>query len=307
MFLRLFFLLFFMGCITPSLPSHDIPRHHRESLAPLKVSKPFYWTAETASSKAYFLGTIHLGVDAEELPDKIWADLQSSHLIFTEAKTEGSATTQKLLTLPSGQTIENYLNPEAIGELKRRYGNANFNQLRHFKPWGLYTGLLRAEIPTAHPIDREVEKRGTKLGIQLAYFETLELQTELLDKWFTPKEIEEALKHIDEDKKQLVEAIKAYRSGDELSVQRLALDAPKTLKSPEEKQRFFDEFLLQRNKRWMVKILECLREKGKICFFAVGVGHFYGKSGLIDLLKKENIPLARWSEYQDDFIEKLGK
>ena len=43
-----------------------------------------------------------------------------------------------------------------------------------------------------------------------------------------------------------------------------------------------DEFIVQRNKKWLPIIVD--KSKSKSCFIAVGAGHLGGKDGLISLL-----------------------
>jgi uncharacterized protein YbaP (TraB family) len=56
------------------------------------------------------------------------------------------------------------------------------------------------------------------------------------------------------------------------------------LNESDEASAFLDEFIVQRNKKWLPIIID--KSKNKSCFVAVGSGHLGGKDGLISLFQQ---------------------
>jgi uncharacterized protein len=145
---------------------------------------------------------------------------------------------------------------------------------------------LNAELMAKYPgvaMDIHLASFGKKQGKIITPLETMEQQFELLLNHHT----------VQEQAKQLVEAIKQKETGTTVQRDMLALYMAKDLYGlqklmegiPESVSGNMDYMLKDRNLTWM-KSLPTLMQTGSQ-FIAVGAGHLPGEFGLIELLRKE--------------------
>jgi uncharacterized protein YbaP (TraB family) len=86
------------------------------------------------------------------------------------------------------------------------------------------------------------------------------------------------INEFDEQKKEFVKMVHAYRQQDAGALYRYMMSSPDIAGSEE-------ALLFNRNRKW-VPVMEQAMQKEKI-FFAVGAGHLGGPQGLISLLREK--------------------
>jgi uncharacterized protein YbaP (TraB family) len=94
----------------------------------------------------------------------------------------------------------------------------------------------------------------------------------------------ESIGNYEKEDKQMQKLMKLYA---EQKVDKLI---PMIKKQSPEFMEFSDIFLYDRNKAWIPKIKNEIKDKK--CFIAVGAAHLFGEKGVIDLLQKEGYSLT---------------
>jgi uncharacterized protein YbaP (TraB family) len=69
------------------------------------VDQPFLWEVEGPGAPSHLLGTIHAGVDADELPDKVWERLADSELFVLESHPDSPWPTNATTPEPMDLTL----------------------------------------------------------------------------------------------------------------------------------------------------------------------------------------------------------
>ncbi len=155
----------------------------------------------------------------------------------------------------------------------------------HAKPFLLFQFILAMNLPThkkSH--EQELEKIAVTNEIQLLGLESVHEQLDIFNKIpFNDQMgmVFNELNNSDKNIKDFKIIQEAYRK-QKLNV---ICDFATKEKLEENTALFLDE----RNKKWIPKMKEMMKED--CVFFAVGAGHLCGENGLISLLKKEGFNL----------------
>lgn len=252
----------------------------------------FVWEATKNGERLTLLGTMHLGIEEEELAPVVWPRLESADVVIGEAdlSTLNRDLLRRFMVLPEGKSLETMLGKtdweRARSIIRKAYPHTNDENLRSMTPLALGTQLMMAAVknsakgdedPTLiKAVDAVIFEKAEQRGKTLRFFETLEEQLERLEKALTVNEIRRLLDETSAEEDAYLKLRDAYRKSDPHAIQMLIDELP-----VEQRNLLLDE----RNRNWMRK-LDTLKSRGHT-FIAVGAAHFGGPDSLLILLEKQ--------------------
>jgi uncharacterized protein YbaP (TraB family) len=259
--------------------------------APVEVRGPFLWRVEGKAGPSYLFGTIHAGVRSDrEVPEIVWRTLAESDSFTMEADITGAgpAELMKLAALPKGESLDRMLGKKDWARLLKMIGKGvPAKSLKPLAPWMVYSLVIQMLYPTPQPLDLALQDRARSLGKEMHYLEDWKFQVEVLAETMGVDDLRELLDDSSKVRDQFESMIAAYRSGDFERLSAIALDPESLAAHPERMKRMFDD----RNRVWVDALVPRLAA-GR-AFVAVGVGHFAGPVGLVELLRGRGLEVQR--------------
>ena len=272
------------------------------------VQKPFLWKVEGSSSTSYLFGTIHYPDErVTTLHPSVEQAFASSDYVYTEIPLDASDMLAQVSQLMLGgeQTLSDIVNPELLQRADELVKNINpalsIEPFLKFKPWALATSLplLEQQLknPGALPLDAQLYQRAGNAGKgtggietmqeQLSYFESLTQEEELKMLRDTIEFMEQA----DTQNESIAEEfIQNYLQGD---VEALGELLVKYVKEDEFSQQFLKKILHDRNIIMADRIFAKIKKNpSRSYFFAVGAGHYWGKTGVQNLLLEKGLQVT---------------
>ena len=255
------------------------------------------WTATKDGKTTYFLGTMHLGVDAEaRMPDIVWKDFGASRSFAMETDLTSPAALKMAddIERPAG-TLHDELGPTYWQKLVDALGPAVAKQVDGMKPFGPVTFLSMKGLPPTPPMDGVLRARAEREKKQLVFLEDAAIDEQVLEKWMDAKALKEMLDDLAETQQRQQEMLSAYLAGDDGKL--LALNDEERASSLKhgytaaEYDAELDDLLFNRNKSW-IPAIEKLHAAGG-GFVAVGCLHLLGPKSVLDLLKKDGFTVTR--------------
>lgn len=255
------------------------------------------WRVSSKENSIYLLGSVHLlkkgNYPLADVIDKAFEESEATAFEIDLAdmvKPEKQMVILQKAFLPPDQTLEGQLTKETYARLKKTAGAMQLNvaMLTRFQPWYVAVAvsmekLRRLGFLPENGVDRHYYNRAVKAGKQVVGLETVEDQLDMFAK-LTEKNQDDFLRQVLDDmdivEKQVAEIIKAWSTGDAEGVEKTLLRSFKD--HPEIKE----IVLTNRNKKWLVKVEQFLKEKKKY-FVVVGTAHVVGKDSLVDMLQKK--------------------
>jgi len=250
---------------------------------------PRIFEIERNGQISYLFGTIHTGLDFNELPLYIKKLVEESNTVVLETDLKGAdvlisqnfpmgekGSLRKVLTETEWTNLIAILSPLFKG---------NELTLERLNPTIALMLINSISFKkTNEPIDRTLELISINMNKNLLYFETVNFQIELLKQIFTIKELKLALNEDSSKNVELAEKIlKAYLNG---NIEELNLLMISNLGEKH------NEIVINRNLNWLSKFDSIFDQPG-IEFFAVGAGHLAGEYGLIKLLREKGYSLKQ--------------
>lgn len=285
--------LFFSGCTsTPTSPPIDQP------LVSQELKKPFFYKAHTSAHTLYLLGTIHLGVPADQLPPRVWQALQNADHLVVEVDLD--TIDQKLilarLLWPEGQSLQQKIGQESFDKLKTLLPQVPAMQLNRMRASAIAPMLIQSQIQIQDlPMDQALIAFGKRQHKNLIALERPEQQLEILNEIYNTETLREFLQS-DETSSlhqsigdEFNKLVTAYRSGDESMLMQLMLGDNKPMLQLTDRER--EVMLDQRNLDWLQQIKGFTPKE--TYFIAVGAGHLFEDYGLLHLLQKEGFEIQR--------------
>jgi uncharacterized protein YbaP (TraB family) len=279
---------------TPAAPPAD-----SWGTAPVRdpLKRVMMWEATKDGKTLYLLGTMHLGVDAEErLPDIVWKDFDRSPAFAMETDLTSAAAVkmQSDVKLAHG-TLHEELGSAYWKKLEDAITPAMAAQFDDMKPFVPLTVLSMKGLPSTPPMDGVLRARAERLHKQLVFLEDAATDEAILERWMDKKALIETLDDLPDGEKRQQEMLAAYLAGDDQRL--LALDAAERASAlahgytaaeydAEEKDLLYD-----RNASW-IPVLEKMAGVGG-GFVAVGALHLIGPGSVTDRLAKAGFVVTR--------------
>lgn len=275
----------------PSLVHADAPPQQET------IKNSLLWGVEGPNGYTYLLGTIHLGITAQEALDPIaWDKFYKSSTFAMEVDPLAMGHEQIFTAaqLPKNQTLDAILGSQKWEKLTHLIG-VDFPKeaLRRLRPWFVISLVISKLIPSKDDLamDRALFDIAQKEGKKLEFLEGGLEQVGFLDQALTFNDLSEVINDPDQVAKEQVAMGEAYRARD---LQALA----KTIfKEKKRKRRQFEILFYRRSKNWMPQIERYIQQGG--VFIAVGVGHLLEDKGLITLLQNKGYKISRVTQPTD--------
>ena len=261
------------------------------------------WKATSERGVIYLQGSVHL-LTAEDYPLdpalEAAYDQCNALVLETDIDSMKSAETQQMLLekarLPEGLTLEGVLIPEVYKQLAGELTAAGLppEACRIYKPWfvALNLMMLRLESMDMDPelgLDQYFHRKAVADKKQEIALESVEFQIGLFDILSEGNQnayIRYSLKELEQMDTLLDEMLAAWKKGKLDKLDALLRESFKEYPGLEER------FVTARNKAW-IKKLDDLVTPERTCLVVVGVAHFAGKEGLLELLKARGYRLEQ--------------
>ena len=254
-----------------------------------------YEVKKNGHQTSYLYGTIHFVPDSLFLFTKKLKKIisQSDEIIFEIVNMNDSQSLTGLLQQKDKNTFDLFSEKQKDsvllwGAQLIDLDTATFQRIYgQLKPINLIQlSSLKAFQEDAIAVDFELMKFADKEGITKSELETIAFQLSLFDQLPDPiirDMILNEMRKTNLDKQLEAKLYALYKNQD---IEGLAA----LINETDDLKAFSDEFLFNRNKKWLPIIIEKMLNKS--CFVAVGAGHLGGNSGLIQLLKQEGFSVT---------------
>ena len=253
------------------------------------------WKATSERGILYLQGSVHVLREADYPLDpaieQAYAQCEALVLEADINRMEAAETQQMLLEkarLPAGRTLEDELSTEVYSELagKLTAAGLSLEACQPYKPWFVTLNLmmLRLEAMKLDPdlgLDRYFHRKALADKKEEIALESVEFQIglfDLLSEGDQDAYILYSLKELEQLENLLDEMLAAWKAG---NLEKLDAMLSESFKDSRELEK---RFVTERNKAWAKKLDELVKPE-KPCMVVVGVAHFAGKEGLLELLK----------------------
>ncbi len=279
--------------------------------APAK-EKCFLWTVKSGKATVHMLGSIHFArADFYPLDPAIeQAFEKSDHLVLEINMTpEVEMKAQQLFAekglYQGNETLSSKMGEKTLKELKARLEARGMSLalLEKLKPWYLSVILVVLEykkhgFTPEMGIDKHFQMKALKSGKEILQLETLEGQVETLSFGDAEQQelfLYETVKKLDKVGELMAELAKAWKAGEG---EKMAETVEESLAEEPRLKPYYDKIFTERNGAMTEKINGYLKTD-KTYFVVVGSAHLVGKTGIVELLKKEKLTVQQ--------IEKTGE
>lgn len=263
----------------PAPPAPEVPE-----------TGPFLWevTGPAAAAPSYLFGTVHIGVSSGELPDPVWEALRGADVFVMEADVRAVDPLEmmRIGMLPEGESLKEMLGEQHWNTLVAALPNVPARALDRFQPW-MVTTMLTIDTSDPRMLDMELLQFAEGSGKELAFLESAEEQLTMLAGTADFDDLIELLADVESARADMRALIEAYRGGDLDAVTARIIDPEQLAEDPDA----LEDILFRRNRAWIPKLVPVL-ERGN-AFVAVGLGHYPGDQGVLDLLRREGFTVRR--------------
>ena len=254
---------------------------------------PLFFAVEKDGKTTYFLGTMHIGVDAaSRLPDSVWQKLDAAKTFAMETDLDSQSIDD--MKRKDG-SLHKDLGDEYWKKLLAALGPASGEQMDHMKPMVPAATLSMRGLPFTLPMDMVLSARAKNENKPIVFLEPAAKQVAILDKWMDVKALKMMLDELPEGEAHAKEMLNAYMEGDEKKIVAISDsekdDALKHGYTAAEYDQEMNEMLYNRNASW-IDALEKLHAAGG-GFVAVGAMHLLGPRSVLDLLGQKGYKVTR--------------
>jgi len=254
---------------------------------------PLFFSVEKDGKTTYFLGTMHIGIDAStRLPDLVWQKLDAAKAFAMETDLDSQNIDD--MKRKSG-SLHAELGDEYWKKLLEALGPASGPQMDHMKPMVPAATLSMRGLPFTLPMDMVLSARAKNENKPIVFLEPAATQVAILDKWMDVKALKMMLDELPEGEQHAKDMLNAYIEGDEKKIVAISdtekADSIKHGYTAAEYDQEMNELLYNRNASW-IDALEKLHANGG-GFVAVGAMHLLGKRSVLDLLGQKGYKVTR--------------
>ncbi|MBA3821915.1 MAG: TraB/GumN family protein [Deltaproteobacteria bacterium] len=258
------------------------------------IARPFLWSAEQDGKTTYFLGTMHLGVDAESrLPKLVWDKLDAAPTFAME--TDLSDPSLASIGQRKSGTLHEDLGPVYWKKLEDAITPAMAKAVDHMKPLIAATLLSLQHLPKTSPMDGVLHGRALNQKKQIVFLEAASEEVAILEKHMNLRTLKMMLDTADQSAAQTKEMLDAYLAGDADKIVSITEsqrgDAVAHGFTAAEYEQQMEDLLYKRNASWIAPIEKLHAGGGG--FVAVGAMHLVGKRSVLDMLEKRGFKITR--------------
>lgn len=241
---------------------------------------------------SYLYGTFHLLCpDDLQIKDKVKDAMGVSEQLVLELDFDDPSvmqTIQQNMAYSDGTTAKDYLNKseyELVAGFFRDSLQLPFERLHAIKPFFL-SSMTLIQFAGCQPVsfEQKLTSMAKQEGIDITGLETVQEQMGFIEDIpmkMQKKMLLENLQHYDSSRVMFHKMMDCYLREDLPGLNAISQESF----ADEEYVEFRENLLINRNKDWVPKIEQEVKEKA--CFIAVGAAHLPGKEGVIDLLRKK--------------------
>jgi uncharacterized protein YbaP (TraB family) len=256
---------------------------------------PLFWSIEKDGKTTYVLGTMHIGIDADDrLPGFVWNRFHTATTFAMEADLDDAAALDALK--PTSVSLRAQLGDFYWKKLETAVGPGMAKAFDHMPSMVPAAALSIRGLPMTEPMDKALAARASTEHKRLVFLEPAARQIALLIKWMDVKALKMMLDQTDSDAHAKA-TLAAYVTGDEARF--LAItdserdDALHHGYTAREYDDEMNELLYNRNASWIDEI-ERLHTAGG-GFIAVGALHLLGPHSVLALLRERGYQITRLS------------
>ena len=243
------------------------------------------------TGSSYLFGTIHIIPKKDFFfTESMKSAFESSKKLIMEVDLDVSFSDQlnlmQKMLLPEGKSISSYMTKQEYNTLitylkdSLKLSGMSLMVIRKMKPILSYSVILEEKIKNAKVYEMHFMKLAKKRKMKVVGLETLEEQISIIDHIPIESQVDMLLEmtHSNNIMQEYNEMVQLYISQEINMLYEYA-------KEDRELEKYTDKLLINRNRKWISKLANQLKEDA--CFIAVGSGHLAGKDGLINLLREE--------------------
>jgi len=211
-------------------------------------------------------------------------------------KTENMEKFMRASVYGDGTTLRDHISPEAYAkaEMFCKENNYPMNRFAYLRPifFLMTLTVLQANklgADAKRGVDAFFKEKALNDGKKIISLETSGQQINFLTSLDSAMEENQLLESIDELKQidaLFLNAVNAWRKGDE------ALIAKSYLERMKDFPQVYKKIITDRNKQWVKTVEKCLKEQENT-MLVVGLAHFAGEEGLLNLLRQRGYSVIK--------------
>lgn len=245
----------------------------------------------TITKPSYLLGTLHLMCEEDfKIPENVTQILKTIDALVLEVNLSDPEEIKVMQeSIASSKKISEELSKEQFQELDILVQKVMAVPLSNFDVYGLSTlnSILISKMLPCNKmkfLEMELIQAATQNKIPVHSLEKVADQMEFFKKAYPTDFLFQQLMLFESYKKDFNIAIQAYLKKD------LSTAVDRITKEMYMNKNAIQYMLTERNKNWVAKIPEMMKEKSNL--FAVGAAHLANKNGIIHLLKQKGYTIT---------------
>lgn len=262
-----------------------------ESVAP-QVLVPFLYQVQKDGASGYILGTQHVGIDVEMLPESLIHLFERAQSLTVEIDDDSAPPTESIFGRATsiyrwwGPRLSEKLSPQAFANLLNQTGlsplradglTAYGANLHLFRAQSRPSSTLKAKVLPS--MDEYLARRAKGSGVELQFLETRSSQAQMLKQALDLDYLERSLAPPDDVQPPW------FLQGDEMG---LTIAAQNEQRWPS----WWKLVIKDRNQAWLPHLLRNLSRPG-LNVVAVGAMHLPTDDGVLALLRKHGFKVSR--------------
>lgn len=248
---------------------------------------------------SYIYGTVHIICKEDNLlSENFRSIIGRSDVIYFEVDMDDMGEMMSALSkmkMKGDTTLAQLLNEEDLTKVREYVDKADLmlpsSELESYLPILTTTMLskMMSDCDESTGIEEEITKVAKKYKKETLGVETLDYQLSIMDSIPYAEQAKALVALVDSmnrpngakiEKEKMKEFYKLYREQDLEALNKMILEM-----DPSFGASFADLLLYNRNRNWVVKLKDLMKNKSLI--LAVGAGHLPGEKGVLNLLRKE--------------------
>lgn len=262
-----------------------------------------FWEVKGRSNTVYLLGSVHmLKPDDSLLPAEMLQAYERSQAVVMELdlnEVNGDALlggSLELAMLPEGQSLGDVLGRDLYADLAAHAIRVGLEPevMDRFQPWFAalvleQAALAKSGFEAGAGVDEQFAQRAQADGKPIIALETADEQLGFFAHLSMDQQrqyLRATLKDLDTEGSDAAVMVGAWQRGDSVELERLL--RKESANNPE----LFRMLTTDRNRRWLPKIVDMLREDHDYLVI-VGALHLVGNDGLVALLKSQGFEVQQ--------------
>jgi len=258
------------------------------------LAHPLLWSAAKDGKVTYFLGTMHIGIDAEaRLPALVWNKLHAARVFAMEADLDDPQAAAAIQ--PTAGSLRDALGDAYWHKLEAAMGESVASAVEHLPPMVPAAALSMRGLPPTPAMDKVLSARAVSEHKPVIFLEPAARQLAILGKWMDVKALKMMLDELPTGEQRVQAMLTAYAEGDERKLLAISddekTDALQHGYTAGEYEQEMNDMLYSRNASWIAAIDQLHAEGGG--FVAVGALHLVGPRSVLDLLAHKGYQVTR--------------